>query len=63
MKALIPLEEKFHTFAIKHQDIGFIASALALLYTNHEAAGLPKEHAETVRDLFEFFKRMYESPK
>lgn len=61
MSTQIPVDEKLHTFAIKTQDVGFVASALAFMYTNHEAAGIPKEHAETVRELFEFFKRVYES--
>jgi hypothetical protein len=61
LKPQIPVDEKLHTFAIKTQDVGFVASALAFLYTNHDAAGIPKEHAETVRELFEFFKRIYES--
>lgn len=61
MKATVPTEEQLHTFALKKQDVGFVASSLAFFYTNYEAAGLPKEHTENVRELFEFFKRVYES--
>jgi len=31
------------------------------MYTNYKAAGIPKEHAETAQELFEFFKRIYEA--
>lgn len=61
MKTPISPEEQLHTFAVNKQDVGFIASALAFFYTNYDAAGLPKEHTENVRELFEFFKRIYES--
>jgi hypothetical protein len=55
-----PLDQ-LHTIAIKKKDVAIVASALAFFYTNREAAKIKTEAVENLRELFEFFKRVYES--
>lgn len=61
---LIPqqsLLEQRHTVAITKKDVAVVASALAFFYANRETAKIKAEEVDNVRDLFEFFKRVYES--
>lgn len=53
--------DELHTFAIKKKEVGLIAHALAFCYANREVGKLSSETAESVKELFEFFKTVYNS--
>lgn len=57
----IPPHEQLHTIALKKGDVQTVARSLAFLHANRDAAQLTAEQAELVQDLFEFFKRVYQS--
>lgn len=52
---------EFHTFAMPKRDIGLIAAAIAFFHANHAAARITPEETEQARELFEFFKSIYNS--
>ena len=53
--------DELHTVAVKKKDVGLVAHALAFCYANREAGKLSAETAESVKELFEFFKSVYNS--
>ena len=53
--------DELHTIAVKKKDVGLVAHALAFCYANREAGKLSTETAENVKELFEFFKNVYNS--
>jgi hypothetical protein len=56
-----PESEQLHTVAIKKRDVAFVASALAFFYANRDTAKVSAEDAEQIKNLFEFFKNVYNS--
>ena len=53
--------EELHTVGLKKRDVGAVASALAFFYANRAAAKLTETDAEQMKELFEFFKAVYNS--
>ena len=53
--------EELHTIGMKKRDVGLVAAALAFFYANRAAAKIQAEEAEQAKDLFEFFKSIYNS--
>lgn len=53
--------DELHTVAMKKKDVGLVAHALAFCYANRQAGKLSAETAEGVKELFEFFKAVYNS--
>lgn len=53
--------DELHTIAVKKKDVGLVAHALAFCYANREVGKLSSETAENVKELFEFFKNVYNS--
>jgi len=43
------------------RDVGLIAAAVAFFHANHAAARISPEETEQARELFEFFKSIYNS--
>lgn len=53
--------DELHSFALPKRDVGLIAAAVAFFHANHAAARITPEETEQARELFEFFKSIYNS--
>lgn len=53
--------EELHTIGLKKKDVGLVAAALAFFYANRNVAKIQPEEAEQTKDLFDFFKSVYNS--